>query len=236
MKCFPTFTRRAFAIVAVLACAIVSLPASSAVTLLGTIASQPNLPARLSSCNVSVDGGGFVPNVQFASQANPVARYTVTLAFFDRKNVSVGRVDVTDHGADVYDLPAHSDSMSCAISRLTLDDGTVYPRAGGGGASLGGVALGVLGAGAIIGIALGVSHHSSTTTTAAPTPSPSPSPTSTSAASPTASASASGSTATPTATPTVAVSYPPTPSPFPTGTTTPVPTARPTPNSGTRKR
>jgi hypothetical protein len=229
---FPQAARRAFAIVAVVACTVVSLPSSAAVTLLGTIASQPHVPAKLTACNVSVDGGGFTPTIEFASQPDPVARYTVTLAFFDRKNVSVGRVDVTDHGADIYDLPAHADSMSCAVTRLTLDDGQVYPASSGGGASLGGVALGVLGAGAIIGIALGVSNHSSSSTTAAPTASPSPSPTASNGTTASPTASASGATATPTGTPTTTVSYPPTPSPFPTSSTT----ALPSPRSGVRKR
>jgi hypothetical protein len=226
---FPKVARRAFASIAVVACAIVSLPSGAAVTLLGNIALQPKLPARLTTCNVSVDGGGFVPNIAFASQPDPVARYTVTLAFFDRTNIAVGRVDVTDHGADVYDLPAHADSMSCAITRLTLDDGTVYPAAGGSGASLGGVAIGVLGAGAIIGIALGASHHSSTNNPAPTmTPSPTPTPSATSSG-PTATPTATGATATPTPTSaaTSSTSYPPTPSPFPTSSTTAVPTLRP---------
>jgi hypothetical protein len=228
---FPTVARRAFAIVAVVACTVVSLPSSAAVTLLGTIASQPHVPAKLTACNVSVDGGGFMPTIEFASQPDPVARYTVTLAFFDRKNVSVGRVDVTDHGADIYDLPAHADSMSCAVTRLTLDDGQVYPAPSAGGASLGGVALGVLGAGAILGIALGVSHHSSTTTTAAPTATPTASPSPSPGASASATASASAS-ATPSPGPSSTTSYPPTPSPFPTSPTTPLPS----PRSGAKKR
>ena len=190
---------------------VVSLPSSAAITLLGSVAAQTHVPAKLATCNVSVDGGGFAPNVAFAPQSNPVARYTVTLAFFDRKNVSVGRVDVTDHGADVYDLPAHSDSMTCAISRLTLDDGTVFPASGAGNASLGGIALGVIGVGAIVGIAIGASHRSSNSSavaTAAPTVTPT---TGSGGVTATPTSVATGSTAAPTPTPTptgIATTYP----------------------------
>jgi hypothetical protein len=220
--------RRAFAVLLVVACATVSLPSSAAVNLLGSIAAQPHAPARLATCSASVSGPVFSPTIAFAQQPDPVARYTVLLAFFDRRNISVGHVDVTDHGTDTYDLPPGADSMTCAISRLTLDDGSVFPASSAGNASAGGVVLGVLAAGALAGIAIGVSHKSSTTTakpTATATPTPNPS----------ASATATGATATPTATasattvasPTATSSYGPTPSPFPTSPTTPAPTLRP---------
>ena len=217
--------RRAFAVLLVLACATVSLPSAAAVNLLGTIATQPRVPAKLATCSASVDGAVFTPAIAFAQQPNPVARYTVLLAFFDRRNMSVGHVDVTDHGTDTYDLPAGADSMTCAIARLTLDDGSVYPASSAGNASAGGVVLGVLAAGALAGVAIAVSHKDSSTgpsATATPTPNPSASPTAVGATA-TPTATASGATATPTAN----ASYGPTPSPFPTSPTTPIPTIRP---------
>lgn len=215
-------TRRAFAVLLVAACIAISLPSSAAVNLIGTIAKQDRVPARLANCSVAVDGAVFSPNVSFAQQPNPVARYTVLLAFFDRRNIAVGHVDVTDHGNDSYDLPAGADSMTCAIARLTLDDGSTYPASSAGNPSAGGVVLGVLGAGALVGIALGVAHHNSSSSGATtPTPSPSSSgATATPSASP-SSSSSSGATATPTA------AGSPTPSPFPTVSPTAIPSLRP---------
>jgi hypothetical protein len=211
--------RRVFAVLIVAACAAVSMPSSAAVTLLGSIASQPRIPARLATCQISVDGAEFSPHVVFAQQSNPVARYTVLLAFFDKKNISVGHVDITDHGSDSYDLPQNADSMTCAIARLTLDDGSTYPATSSGNVNSGAVLIGVLGAGAIAGIAIGASHHDSTSTGTSATPTPTPS----SSASPTASPTSTAATPTPTPTPVGTA----TPTPLPTASNTAIPSARP---------
>jgi outer membrane biosynthesis protein TonB len=207
--------------------------------LLGTIATQPNAPAKIESCSaLVVNGTFFTPQIAF-DPAVALKSVTVTYSFFDKSNGALGQISLTAPYKETA-LPANTDNFTCAIAREETADGIVYPAASANNAAL--IAGGVAGVGLIAALAIhGGGSSSSSSGSVSPTPTLTPTPTGSPTATPTASPTPVGQTPspspspvptqTPTASPTPTPTASPTPTPTPVGQTpspTPIPTATPT--------
>jgi hypothetical protein len=179
--------------------------AQSPTTLVGTVASQPNAPAKIQSCTATVTGATFTPQISFDPAAS-VKTSTVTYAFFSKENAALGHVSLTAPYAPTA-LPANTATFTCAIANEELADGTVFPAASHPNTAL--VVGGVAGVAVIAALAFhsgsGSSGPSPTQAPVTPTPSP-----------------------TPTVSPTSSASVTPSPSPIATATSTATATATPT--------